>query len=207
MIAGYYDSHKEESVEWNLIRPDAKPMFGFLKFSGFSSDSKKLLLNASLVLLTFAFMGGVGWWTYGMLKPDVAGQLTQPVEVPAVEPPVSETNPESGQAVIKEEPAVVVEAAPAKKSDFPIQIFNGTKLAGEAGRLKAVLVERGFAVSGTGNNEDQNQVVTTIFVNSNAPDSVVGDLRTVLESRYSNVLVSPSPVMGKDIHIVIGAKK
>ncbi len=195
MIAGYFNAHKNESVDWNLIRTEGKSMGDFF------GRYRKAIMNGFLILLTLLFVGGVGWWAYSILgsavPPAPISEVTAEPEVPAVNQEVENPTP------VAEEPVPV----PPKKSDFLIQIFNGTKLTGEAGRLKTILTERGFSVVGTGNNEDQAQVLTTIFVNSNVPDQIISDLRSVLEARYSDVLVSPSPVVSKDIHIVIGKRK
>lgn len=196
MIAGYFETHKGESVEWNLIRIEKK------SFNNIFKKYKKGILNGFLIALTLVFVAGVGWWAYGQL-----GLGSSTPSAPVVETVTETEVPAVNNVSEVPAPAEEVVSAPAVKSDFPIQIFNGTKLAGEASRLKTILSERGFAVVGTGNNEDQNQVLTTIFVNSNVPDQIISDLRVILEARYSEVLVSPSPVVSKDIHIVIGKKK
>jgi hypothetical protein len=65
----------------------------------------------------------------------------------------------------------------------------------------------GFTVSEIGNHEDQAQTLTTLFVGSNVPESLVVELKSLFETSYSQVVISPSPVVGEDIHIVIGTKK
>lgn len=206
MIADYFSSHKEASADWNLIRVDKESLFGSFKFPGMPEDSKKLMQNILMIVVALLFMGGVGLWTYRMLVPAASTPIPTADEISDEPVSTEPVNSESQIPIIEDE----VDSEPisvAEKSDFNIQIFNGTTLAGEAGRLKTVLVDRGFTVSTTGNNEDQTQVVTTIFASSNVPELIMTDLRTVLESRYAEVLVSPSPVMGKDIHIIIGRKK
>lgn len=206
MIADYYSSHKEGSADWNLIRTEKKSLFGLFELPEMPADSKKLIQNILMIAVTLLFMGGVGLWTYRILVPAVPAPIPSADEISTEPVSVEPINSESQTPIIEDE----VNSEPisvAEKADFTIQIFNGTTLTGEAGRLKTVLVDRGFAVSTTGNNEDQTQVVTTIFASSNVPELVMTDLRTVLESRYAEVLVSPSPVMGKDIHIIIGKKK
>lgn len=188
MIAGYYNLHKDEAGEWNLIRVKSSPMINLWK------KYSKPALNILTGILLLAVIGGAGWWAYMKLLPSAGGPDTFPVETISKELP----------APIAEEIPVVV---PPQKSDFSVQIFNGTSLAGEAGRLKSVLTDMGFTVFSTGNSDEQNQVVTTIFVRSDAPDEIISDLRVILEARYAEVLVSPSPITENDIRIVIGRKK
>lgn len=184
MIADYYNSHKNELNEWNLIRVKESPAMNFWR----------RYKNPFLAMLILLFIGAAGWGVFGKLQPSAGGLDTIPAE----------TITEESQLPPAEEVSAVV---PAKKSDFPVQILNGTKLAGEAGNLRTVLIERGFIVSKIGNNKDQDQVVTTIFTGSDVPDEIVGDLRLILENRYQEILVSSSPVMTKDIQVVIGRKK
>ncbi len=198
MIADYYNSHRNKADDWNLLRVRQSPMMDI--WNRYKRPVLKLFI-ASLVLI---FAGTAGWLAYGRFWQIPAGFEIIPEELPAEsEIPAAEQN-QPPQPLAEEKPSV---SAPAEKSDFPIQIFNGTTIAGEAGRLKTVLEDRGFTVSGIGNNDDQNQAVTTLFVDSSAPEAIISDLRLILEARYANVLVSPSPVMAKVIHIVIGKKK
>lgn len=187
MIAGYYDVHKDEAGKWDLVRVKTSPLT-----DAWNRYGRTAAVSFSIILALIA-LGGAAWWGYGKFYKSPAAAEPAPIEQPV----------ESETPVVEETPIVI----PAEKSDFPIQIFNGTKLAGEAGRLKTVLTDRGFTVSSAGNNDDQNQVVTTIFVKSDAPDEIINELRLILEGRYQEILVSPSPVPENNIRIVIGKKK
>ena len=102
----------------------------------------------------------------------------------------------------KETPKPIV-----KKEDYPISIFNGTMVAGEAGRLKISLVREGYLVLKVGDYEDKQQIVTTIFVNADVPEEIISNLRTILQNSYQEVLISPSSIKNGAVDIVIGKKK
>lgn len=183
MIAGYYNSHRNSQKDWNLLYVKKNAA------AEFWNKSKK----SFLVIFILLCLGGAGWWAYAEFPEFFGGSKLLPTE-PVVEVPAP---------AAEEEPAPV--PTPVIKADFPIQISNGTKLAGEAGRLKTVLLDKGFAVSGSGNYANQGQVLTTIFANPAVPDEVISELRLILEARYKEVMVNSSTTE-KVIHIVIGQK-
>jgi|GEM_PF-2087196 len=199
-IAEYYWKNRDKSKEWDML---------FVPASGWKKIMRthKTLVVAFLAVLLIAG-SAIGVWLLReqlglsgiftrMLQPEVIPEeilVSEPMPVPE-----ATTTPETTH-----EEALIVEA---KKSDYPVRVFNGTRVAGEAGRLQTILQGAGFTVLSVGNNEDQNQTLTTIFVGSNAPDVIISEIQSLLEKTYQSVVVSASPVSVEDIHIVIGRKK
>lgn len=197
MIADYYQSHEKEDRDWNMLyKEDGRTRAFFKKY--------KFILYIFLLISVLTVIG-LGIWAFFPKFSEIFNLVETPKEI------VSNNAAEIViPAPVVEAPAVAQETpkpAEAKKSDFPIKILNGTKVAGEAGKLKSLLESKGFEITGTGNNEDQNQIVTTIFINTDMPEPIISELRLLLEARYQNILVSPSPVSDGVIHIVIGKKK
>lgn len=194
LIADYYFKNKTAEKDWNMLYVEENGFLARMK------KQKKILL----ILLGFiiAVVIALGAWRLFAQKIPPASKKSPP----EINMPVKTAATSTGIESVGVKAATPI-AVSVNKADFPINILNGTTIAGEAGRLKSVLDSRGFAVASLRTNEDQRQVLTTIFVNVNVPDALISELRLILESRYKEVLVSPSPVVSGDIQIVIGREK
>jgi hypothetical protein len=197
-LADYYSRNADDEKDWNLLFKKSKGMMRLTK-----KGRSFLVYFASILILAGIVSGG---WLFYERNPylktlferrqDPESQMVIPEE-----PVIPETE------IIPEEDPEELPPPVINKEEFSISIFNGTAIAGEAGRLRTVLQGAGFTVSEIGNHEDQAQTLTTLFVGSNVPESLVVELKSLLETSYSQVVISPSPVVGEDIHIVIGTKK
>ena len=196
LLSKFYDKSGKEIKKLDFLS-------GLDEKINFFSKYKKYILYTSIVL-GFAVLIGGGILAYNKF---ISPRILQD------EPVLKEQE----SAMIKEEPPKEVPVPESsakeilkpivKKEDYPISIFNGTMVAGEAGRLKTSLVKEGYLVLKVGNYENKQQIVTTIFVNADVPEEIISDLRTILLNYYQEVLTSPSPVKNGAVDIVIGKKK
>ncbi|MDE2001440.1 MAG: LytR C-terminal domain-containing protein [Patescibacteria group bacterium] len=195
LVATYIAAHQNEGQAWNLL---VSPRQG---------RWRRGVIVGAIFAGSLAALTAIGWLAYALYLGPYIASLSSSAARPAASPAPAVTASTSTPAA---QPATTTPAAPApavSKADFPIAVLNGTTVAGEAGRLRSLLTAQGFTVSSVGNNSDQTQVVTTLFVSSDVPDTILSGIRVVLEAQYQNVLVNVSPVTSKDIHIVIGKKK
>lgn len=193
-LAEYYSRNSDNEKDWNLLFKKDKGMMRLVK------KGRPFLVYFSLILIFAGIVAG-GWLfyernpylkTFFERRQDPESQIVVPEE-----PVIPET-----EIIPEELPPPII-----SKEEFPISIFNGTAIAGEAGRLRTALQGAGFTVSEIGNHEDQSQTLTTLFVGPNIPESLISELISILETIYSQVVVSPSPVIDEDIHIIIGQRK
>lgn len=211
-IANYYWKNQEHAKDWDMF---FAPVAGWRQMA----RAYRSWLIVSLGALLLLGLGAGGWvfreqlglskFVTTMLQSTGIAMPSAPEAAPEIAPevPVSEPMPPLEATTTVEVPVAEQPPIEAKKSDYSIRVFNGTFVAGEAGRLRTILQANGFTVISTGNNEDQNQAFTTIFVGSNIPEQITSELRSILEKTYQTVIVSSSPVAVEDIHIVIGKKK
>lgn len=96
----------------------------------------------------------------------------------------------------------------AKISEFDIAIYNGSGIAGEAGKVKTLLESAGFTVVSTGNAATYDYTKTIIKAKSSIDASVITKLKETLSKNYSvgdsQTLSSSSTT---DIQIVVGSSK
>lgn len=183
LAAEYYFKNQKDKLSWDLLSAEKK-------------NSKKYLAYTGIILFILALAGaGLFWWY----------RKAPPVEEPASLPtaPIAATSAPSVPEATTTSEAV----KPILKENFPIKISNGTRVVGEAARLRTILQGEGFVVNSTGNYEDQNQILTTIFTKSDTPEVIYSELKSILEIYYQQVAVSSSLVPSEVIHIVIGRKK
>jgi len=116
LLSKFYDKSGKEIKKMDFLS-------GLDEKFGFFSKNKKYILYAFIVL-GFAVLMGSGILAYNKFIPSRILQDEPLKEVPVLESSAKET------------PKPIV-----KKEDYPISIFNGTMVAGEAGRLKISLVK------------------------------------------------------------------
>lgn len=101
-----------------------------------------------------------------------------------------------------------VSTTSANISKFDVSIFNGSGIAGEAGKVKDILVTAGFTVTSTGNAATYDYTKTIIKAKSSVDASVVQKLKDALSKSYvigdSQTLSSSSTT---DIQVVVGSSK
>ena len=104
---------------------------------------------------------------------------------------------------------VVPSTAPnVNLSEYDIAIYNGSGIAGEAGKVKTLLEDAGFTVVSTGNAATYDYTKTIIKAKSSIDASVISILEEALGKSYivgdSQTLSSSSTT---DIQIVVGSSK
>ena len=99
-------------------------------------------------------------------------------------------------------------AATIDVSKFDVAIFNGSGIAGEAGKAKDLLVKAGFNVTSTGNAATYDYTKTIIKAKATVDASVIEKVKTALSKTYvvgDNQTLSSSSTT--DIQIVVGTSK
>ncbi len=93
-------------------------------------------------------------------------------------------------------------------SKYPINILNGSGIAGEAGKLKTVLAAAGFNITGTGNASTSNFTKTIIKAKSDVPADFITKLSDTLSKTYvldtNQVLATSS---ADKVQVIIGSSK
>jgi len=93
-------------------------------------------------------------------------------------------------------------------SKFPVSILNGSGIAGEAGKVKAILEAAGFTVSSTGNASAYNFTKTVIKVKADVDAQFVTKLSDTLSKTYLLDKNATLPTTSKDeVQIVVGSSK
>lgn len=113
------------------------------------------------------------------------------------------------QATYTPNATIVPTASPrAKISEFDIAIYNGSGIAGEAGKVKTLLEDAGFTVVSTGNAATYDYTKTIIKAKSSIDASVITKLKETLSKNYS---VGDSQTLSStsitDIQVVVGSSK
>ena len=109
------------------------------------------------------------------------------------------------------EPTLAPTASPSAKLDltkFPINVQNGSGIAGTAGSAKDLLTKAGFKVSGTGNADNYDYTDTIIKAKTSVSADFVSKLTTTLSGMYSVAKAQTLPDTSKDdIIVIIGSSK
>ncbi len=189
LIAAYYFAHRDDGKEWNMLYAESAASHG--KAVGQRVMTVALALGGTLAVLA------AGWYVWGQLR---AGM--HPVTAPEATTTVaSSTAPAAPEAT-------TTPAAPAlTKADFPLTILNGTYVSGEAGRLKAVMMNAGYMVQQIGNATNQQQTTTTLSIPAAMPAAFAAELRSLLAARYQTVTVVTDPSASATALITIGKLK
>lgn len=189
LIASYYSLHKSEEKDWNMLYAESVTSHN-------RTASKNLKIVSALFVLLIS-LSVLIWFSVKFIR-----QKYEPYPLVSdsaiIENPAIGATPTLAQSGIQ---------SPIKKENFPVKIFNGTAISGEAGRLKAILMGRGFSVSEIGNMANQNQAVTKLQFSPDIPDNVISEIRDLLDSRYQNVLQSNLSSVERGITIIVGRKK
>jgi len=68
--------------------------------------------------------------------------------------------------------------------EYPIEILNGSGIAGEAGRAQTLLEDSDYIIDSIGNAEKYDYDQTVIQAGADVPKSWIDALKTVLEEKY-----------------------
>jgi len=118
----------------------------------------------------------------------------------------------NNKPVIPETVSPVAEVpAPAPepvKSDFPIEIQNGTLVTGEAGKLSEILKNQGYEITGTANATAAGFVATRLRYTPEVPEKILDQIKNSLLETYQSVNSEPvATFSGQNvIQIIIGKK-
>lgn len=95
------------------------------------------------------------------------------------------------------------------KSDFPMEIQNGTSVTGEAGKLSEVLKAQGYEITGTANATAAGFVATRLRHLPVVPEKILEQIKSSLLETYQSVNLEPVATFSgqKVIQIIIGKKK
>lgn len=104
-------------------------------------------------------------------------------------------------------PTVTPSPEPVDKSEYSVEILNGTGVAGEASFLKAELEDLGFEDISAANAESQDETRTTVTYDLELPQSISDELTERLNKLYSEVRVKKASLDDVDISIVTGPRK
>lgn len=142
------------------------------------------------IFILGAILGGVYFYQNGVNTIKVA-----PTPTPAA---VAVTTPTPSSS-----PSAVVDV-----SKFDVAVFNGSGIAGEAGKVKDLLTSAGFNVTSTGNAATYDYTKTIIKAKSTVGKTVIQKIKDALSKAYvigdSQTLSSSSTT---DIQIVVGSSK
>lgn len=88
------------------------------------------------------------------------------------------------------------------KASFKIQILNGNAIWGAATKAKELLESNGFKVSATGNAENQNYTVTTIYYKT-GKNAEAETVKTFFDQNGSNVVLEENNVIAGDVDLTV----
>jgi hypothetical protein len=142
------------------------------------------------IFLLGAILGGVIFYQKGV---STNSTDSTPAPVTSVEPTVAPTS----------SPSATVDV-----SKVDVAVFNGSGIAGEAGKVKTILEDAGFTVTSTANAATYDYTKTIIKAKDTVDPSVITKLTSTLSESYevgdNQTLSSTSTT---DIQIVVGSSK
>lgn len=91
---------------------------------------------------------------------------------------------------------------------YPINVENGSGIAGEAGNVKNILTSAGFKVSATGNADSYSFTKTVIQAKSDVPESFITQLSDTLSKTYKLDKTQSLPDSSSDeVIVIVGSSK
>ncbi|MBI3887833.1 LytR C-terminal domain-containing protein [Candidatus Microgenomates bacterium] len=165
-----------------------------------SSLPKKLNMKIPDINERYLYLGGaiiVGVILVVLVVKNLDGikSIAKPIEKKAVSP----VTPPAPVAV---EPEPIL-------SDYPVAIYNGTSVSGEAGRLAEKIKGLGFTITETKNATTAGFVVTRLRVTKSTPTKISNTLKNLLLESYESVnLETVATFSGTaKVEVIIGKKK
>lgn len=177
----------EEVREWlKEVRPDTTKELE--KSSGF--DPKIILVLMALFAILGAFIGGILYYTKGVQK---------------------KTPPQTSQEIQSPTPTILITETPEliDFTKFSLRILNGSGKAGEAKKVKDILIKEGFKEDNvqTGNADSYNYKQTLVSLKKEVSEEVLEKIKQSL-SEYDVVKSDKEPEDPSfDIVIIVGATK
>lgn len=129
-------------------------------------------------------------------------QTLRPLQTETKKPTSSITLPTPTKATLQSEEKVATPTASVNLSLYPIKILNGSKKSGEATKLEALLIEKGFSVKEVGNADTDNYDATEIRYKDTVPSEFKLTLDKVVKDLYDNFR-EKNLVRGEETPIVI----
>ncbi len=151
-----------------------------------------------LFLIFLLGLGGGLFYFFYYLKGDIQKlPFTTPVETKIT------STPSPSIALVTEIPKVAVNL-----SEYEIRILNGSGIAGEAGKVRALLEKEGFIVSDTANAEKYDYEETVIEAREGVKKAFIDKLASVLGQSYV-VASDTASLVGEnvDVIVIVGSKK
>lgn len=161
-----------------------------------SGINKKILIFLLILLLIIIFLSGALLIrNYFINKNKLAQSL-------------SKTLPPLSTATDSANPKIATQPATLSKGQLSVTVLNGTGIAGQATKVKNLLIELGLTKIETDNAEGANAEDTVVIFSSGVPDSLQEEVINLLKERFDNVstqknISSPSA----DILITTGKPK
>lgn len=79
------------------------------------------------------------------------------------------------------------QAANNKKTNFTVNIYNGTKYSGLASAFKGLLTQKGYKVGDIGNADRRDYTITLIQYKNGVDPNILKDIQALLETQGYNV--------------------
>jgi hypothetical protein len=152
------------------------------------------------IFLLGALLGGIYFYQ----------QRTAGVAQPTPTPPTTYDNEITGSTTPTSPNTTATPSATAQVdlTKYPINIMNGSGIAGQAGVVKNLLTTAGFTVSATGNASSYGFTKTVIKAKSDVPAALLTQLSTLLSKSYvldTNQALATSSA--DEIQIIVGYTK
>jgi len=182
-------SDKADSQEQSLQEEDSRGESTL--FPEWEQERKKLKSHHILGIFTFVLiatmiLSGLFFYLLELRKSQFTAEVSQ-VPTPTIVRHVTPT------------PEVIDKLA------YSIRILNGSGIAGEAGRIRTLLDEEGFDVSGTGNADRYDYEDTVVRTKASVSKAYVELLKDVLAKRKSVYSIDElEETSADDIVIIVG---
>lgn len=177
---------KEKSMVEDLYKSDSQPMGPELAVDKSSQTFPLATWVVVVLAVVFLVGGGLIVFLRGPVRLSSFMAKTTPTPTPAPTPTPT--------------PTVTI-----ARSDITVQILNGGGVAGAASKLKKLLEEKGYKVSGTGNAQAYSYDKTEISVKS-GKDAVLTLLQEDLKDSYTIGKTSTdlSDSVSYDARVIVG---
>lgn len=192
------DVEKSEDVQEDLAKaadkfvqkPSVQDFKPKVSFEQSSRGPSPLLIIIPGVLILGAILGGVYFYQKSLSGSPSATPTSY--DNMATTAPGASASPEATLDLTK----------------YPINVQNGSGIAGVAGSVKDLLTKAGFEVSAAGNAKTYDYTDTVIQAKSDVPQAFLDKLQTELEGVYSVNKPETLPDSSKDeVVVIVGSSK
>jgi len=154
------------------------------------SGTNPLVIIIPGIFLLGALLGGIYFYQKGIMGNNASPSPT-PEEITMVTP-----SPTASAS------------ATVSLGSYPVNIMNGSGIAGQAGAVKSILTTAGFTVSATGNAASYDFTKTVIKAKVDVPATVISKLSAALSKSYvldTNQTLATSSA--DEIQVIVGSTK